>query len=245
MSNEQFAISSIVIFVFFLYSLLESISILPRIAGSQLDKNALGYTFSSMVNTTKRIFIVLYPPLLGWLSFTGKNIWPTIYISYIAGGVAVIVVYIFRNPLINFFIKVIADYGKNGSIIYSMMGKQKKSYHDKNNKYILTAEFKINTTLTISATWVYFIYSSSLFIINILGHIYKDKSAVIYQLVGLINSLGTFIMSFFLDPKVSKNFDEKNNLDITFNSIIIGQFLAITFLGPTVMIALSIALSGI
>jgi hypothetical protein len=87
---------------------------------------------------------------------------------------------------------------------------------------------------------VYFIYGSSLFFINILGAEFQEQSAVIYQLVGIINALGTLLMSFYLDPKISRNFDQKESIMESNDSVVAGQLLALAVWGP-----LSIALCSL
>lgn len=75
-------VAAAVIIFFAFYVLLDCIAVVPRIAGSILGKNSLGYSFSNIASTIKRIFVVAYPPLLGWLSINGEDIYSVIYLSY-------------------------------------------------------------------------------------------------------------------------------------------------------------------
>ena len=47
-------------FLFAAFVLLDAVSLFPRQAGASLRRNALGYSFLVMINTTKRVFIVSY-----------------------------------------------------------------------------------------------------------------------------------------------------------------------------------------
>lgn len=205
---------------------------MPRVAGSILGSNGLGYTFSVMVSTLKRIFVVSYPPLLGWLSSNGESLYSVIFISYFSGVCALVFVVFFRLSLIRFFVRVIYDYSRGRSFISIFFDGPRSQFRKDLPKVSGTRIFDVNLMLIISSSWVFFIYGSSLFFINLFGSMNQDKSAVIYQLVGLVNALGTLFMSFFLDPKLSKNFDNKDNVFSTYNSVVIGQFLALGVVGP-------------
>ena len=82
----------------------------------------------------------------------------------------------------------------------------------------------------------------SLFFINILGAKFSDQSAVIYQLVGIINALGTLLMSFYLDPRISRNFDHQENVMVSNDSVVAGQLVALSILGPGSIFLLSMIL---
>lgn len=225
-------LSFLVISCFFMYAALEAVSLLPRVAGSMLGSNGLGYTFSVMVSTLKRVFIVSYPPLLGWLTSKGESLYLVIFLSYFFGVIALFFAFYFRRSLIKLFLIIISEYSKGRSFFSIIIDR---NYENKVVGIVDDFEggiFRLNLMLVISSAWIYFIYGSSLFFINLFGSMHQDKSAVIYQLVGLINSLGTLLMSFFLDPRISKNFDRQEKVICTYNSVIFGQFLALGIIGP-------------
>jgi hypothetical protein len=65
---------------------------------------------------------------------------------------------------------------------------------------------------------------------------------VIYQLVGIINALGTVLMSFYLDPKISRNFDQKERIMESNDSVVAGQLLALVVWGPASIVMFSLIL---
>lgn len=237
------AIHTSIIFLFFMYALLEAVAILPRVAGSFLNSNSLGYTFSIMISTLKRIFIVSYPPLLGYMAINRVDVLPVILQSYLAGAIALLLVYSIRSKVILFFLKSIMIY-KDGKSIF-------KSYQAaiKGGDVLICSDVNFDKScgfdysLVASASWIYFVYGSSLFVINIIGFYYQDNSAIVYQTIGLVNALGTLLMSFFLDPRISKNFDAKTNVNIALNSVLLGQLIALVLVGPLFVYALHSYLS--
>jgi len=91
----------LVILLFSLYALWDAMALLPRVAGAHLNQNGLGYTFSMMVRTLKRVFVVSYPLLLGWIALQGESLYPTIFASYFFGALAVAFISVFKNPIIH------------------------------------------------------------------------------------------------------------------------------------------------
>jgi len=86
--------------------------------------------------------------------------------------------------------------------------------------------------LALSSSWVFFVYGSALFFINLFGAKFQENSAIIYQLVGIINALGTLLMSFYLDPKISRSFDRRADVMQSNDSVMVGQLVALAILGP-------------
>lgn len=232
-------ISAFVILLFFLYASLDAVALLPRVAGSYLGKNGLGYTFSVMVQTLKRVFVVSYPPLLGWISVNGGELYSTIYASYLAGVLGVVIVLVFRLSLAKYFIKWIDGYSVSGSMFYAVF----KHTGPAENFPDLDAQklsFKFDGALVFSSSWVYFVYGTALFFINLFGAKFQEHSAVIYQLVGIINALGTLLMSFYLDPKISRNFDHQSHVMVSNDSVLAGQLIALALLGPMAIFLFSL-----
>jgi hypothetical protein len=234
--------SVLVILFFCLYALFDAIALLPRVGGAYLNQNGLGYTFSVMVHTLKRVFVVSYPPLLGWIALQGDSLYPTIFASYFLGALTVVLVSIFKYPIIRYFIHLIEGYSLGGSVFFAVFKHKYTPHESMKDKALVDFSFALNRSLVYSSSWVYFIYGSALFFINVFGAKFEDQSAVIYQLVGIINALGTLLMSFYLDPKISRNFDQKENIMQSNDSVVAGQLLALAVWGPASMLLCSLIL---
>jgi hypothetical protein len=232
-------IELLVVVLFFLYAVLDAVALLPRVAGAYLQKNGLGYTFSVMVQTVKRVFVVSYPPLLGWLSARGGDLYNTIYLSYLAGVLGVMGVLVWRFALIRRFMVWIDGYALNGSMVHAVF-KYRAPARVFSDMKIDEDAFKWNGALVFSSSWVYFVYGTALFFINLFGAKFHEHSAVIYQLVGIINALGTLLMSFYLDPKISRNFDSQSEVMVSNDSVVAGQLLALAVWGPLAIFLFSL-----
>jgi len=224
-------LSFFVVTLFGLYALLDALALLPRVAGSHLGMNGLGYTFSVMVQTVKRVFVVSYPPLLGWISISGGELYSTIYWSYFVGVLALLIVFTFRFALIKYFMILIDAYSTSGSLWGAVCIKKSNNIYLEEVKEV-NYNLRIDKRLVFSSSWVFFVYGSALFFINLFGAKFQEHSAVIYQLVGIINALGTLLMSFYLDPKISRNFDHRSNVMKSNDSVMVGQMVALAILGP-------------
>jgi hypothetical protein len=85
-------------------------------------------------------------------------------------------------------------------------------------------------------------FANQRFFINVFGAKFEDQSAVIYPLVRFVNALGTLLMSFCLDPKISPNFDQKESIIHSNDSGVVGQLLALEVLGHVSMLLFSLIL---
>ena len=226
-------LSVLVVTLFFMYTLLDCISVVPRISGAVLEKNAISYSVTIMINTLKRVFIVSYPPILGWLSIGSPEVLvPTIFFSYAFAGAAVLIVFLVREKLILYFCSLISTYSESGNLVKSLI---KAVSGCKNYVGVVSSDkfyMGVDKSLVYLSSWVYLVYGSSLFVINIVGFVYSDYSAVVYQLVGLVSALGTLVFAFILDPKISRFVEMKTKVVDSHNSLLLGQLISVVLLGP-------------
>lgn len=206
----------------------------PRISGSLIDKNAIGYSVSVMVGTIKRVFVVLYPPMLGWLSVHDvESFRLSFFICYFFALIALFLVFLLRRRMIIFFVDFIASYNLSHGFFRSMAAafygvhKEKVSFGD--------SAGGVDVGLVFLSAWIYFIYGSSLFLVNILGFLYGSYSAIIYQMVGVVSALGTLVFAFVLDPKLARISEAGSGMLVAHNSLLLGQFLSMGFLGPAMI----------
>jgi hypothetical protein len=141
--------------------------------------------------------------------------------------------------LAKYFIKWIDGYSASGSMFYALFKHSgpAEAFPDLDAK---KWPFKFDGALVFSSSWVYFVYGTALFFINLFGAKFQEHSAVIYQLVGIINALGTLLMSFYLDPKISRNFDHQSHVIVSNDSVLAGQLIALALLGPLAIFLFSL-----
>lgn len=237
MLAQVIAVVSYSLFVF-----LNAVSILPRIAGSQVENNALGYSFSQMVSTIKRVFIFIYPPLLGWITLKNgiETLITTILFSYLISLFFIFLSYLMRFFFIRYFIILIKKYSEGYSLIKSIAYAFYKENASTSLHHIHLLKEKssngVSGKIFYTSAWVFLANGSSLFIINILGAIYSDKAAIVYQLVGIVNALGTIVMAFFLDPMLSRIFEGNKEHLLVYKSLTLAQFINSILLGPLIIL---------
>lgn len=232
------AVLSYAIFVF-----LNTISIIPRVAGSQIDNNALGYSFTQMLNTIKRIFIVTYPPLLGWITLQKgiDTLIITVVFSFVSSLFFILLAYGMRFVLINYFVALIKRYSEGYSLLksitYPFSEKSKMVSYDFLHQNTKSNDL-INWKIFYTSSWVFLANGSALFIINILGAVYAEKAAIIYQLVGVVSALGTIVMAFCLDPMLSRIFESNKEHLLVYRSLVFAQFINSALFGPFLVLSI-------
>jgi len=248
----------IVVLFFSAFVFLDITSIATRVSGALIGKNALGYTLLVMVNTIKRILIVSYPPLIGIIAFIGTphDVISVVYYCYAASAVPLVLAYIARNFILTAFAMFIVHYSRSGKMLYSVRASilyRRAPWMLMNEKVVEKFSFKndelfrrnIDKQLLLLALWVSVFYTSSLFLINIMGAIFSSYGAVLYQLVGLVNAFGTLVLAFFLDPKLSRLLDNNGDLRTIYFTLILASCLSFVFVGPLFITAILLFVTNI
>lgn len=221
---------------------LDIASVFPRIAGSMIGKNGIAYAFQVMTNTVKRVFIVSYPPLLGLISISGtiNDLFSVLFISYTVAILVFLIVVFSRISIVAFFFTSLQDFSDNGEVFRSIIkGFQNSSEwtgevrHRLNHKGRMSDLFSgIDRKIVVPAVWIFFFYSASPFLINVLGMIYRDYSSVILQLTGLSNAFGTIALAFFLDPKLARFYERQSDLPAVSRSLLLAHLINLGMISP-------------
>lgn len=233
-------------FLFAAFVLLDAVSLFPRQAGASLRRNALGYSFLVMINTTKRVFIVLYPPLLGLLSMHEEDgiFIETVLMAHVLGAASLLIVYVLRDRVFIFFTVAIGQYSKGKNLpkafwmalVLAIRGQARIAH-------VAIPLRKVSRSIAIPALIIFFFYSSAGFITNILAQAFQSHAPFILQLIGVVNSFGTLVLSFVLDPKISKIFEKGDPEKIVIPSLFFAQFFNIIFVSPIALLSLIYILS--
>lgn len=238
--------SVIVAVLFAAFIALDAISLFPRKAGASLEKNALGYSFLVMINTLKRVFIVLYPPALGLLAMhSGMTAFPkAIAIAHVLGVVSLACVYLLRNQVIAFFTGFITLYSSGHRLHRAALIALRMVAPGVAPKNRLELPVhNIRARIALPAIFIFFFYSASGFIINIFAVAFADYASFILQLIGIINAFGTLMMAFVLDPMISKTFEDGDPENIVMPSLFFAQAVNIAILSPVILIPMALFLS--
>lgn len=232
---------------------LDIIAIFPRMAGSIIQKNGIAYSFQFMTTTVKRLFVVTYPPLLGIISINGSidDMFRIVLISYGAAILVWVAIFLFRIRIIAFFCASLEDFGQNGRLPRAIIAglRYSSNWVDEVNKLfagtfrIESGHTNIDKSIAVTAVWIFFFYSATPFIINIFGMKYSEYASVILQLTGVSSALGTLVLAFFLDPKLSRIYEDQKDLPFAFRSLIFSHLVNLSLICPLFFYTLSLFLT--
>ncbi|URI15030.1 lipid II flippase family protein [Brevundimonas albigilva] len=224
---------------FFGYALLECGSIIVRTAAAHIGMNAAGAAFEKILSAVKRTFIFLYPPILGALLSAGRieEMYASIFLSCLCGLLACALVFALRARLSSWFVLVISEFGAGKSAVSAILHGVKslvviQSGASSDRLVTRVVVNRLDPRVIAMSAWVYFTYSSSIFLVNCIAAFAPQYNAVILQSVGFFNGLGTIMLALLLDPILARNLDSRNDLEASAEAIIGGQAISYGVLSP-------------
>lgn len=220
----------IVIILFVIFSLLDLISTMPRYIGSQLEINASGSSFQNIVNTVKRFFVTLLGPAIGILSLS-FTVTELIFVFALATLISIFVFVLalcYYNFILTYITKVMMDY-KRGANIGESFFKKSTASDQPSVRLDCIYQSGVNIRVFILCFMIYTLYFNAVFFINVVALLNSDISQVLYQMNGLVTSIGTLLLAFVLDPYLSRSFDEKNAVEENIRGLIVGRLSALIF----------------
>lgn len=211
---------------------IEFASYLSRIAGLKVGYPMLGYSFQQMFFVGTRFLFIALMPLIGYMVDkqiqTEKYIY-MLFLSMFFASVAYIIVFILKD----FFISRISNRILKKSQIEI---KEIEKYNSIDIKSIISNKRNI----FLSAI-VFCCYSLGVFIAFYFALIFHEYRTTISQMSGVINGLATVLLTFIIEPKLAKSFDERNlNCINLLFSVLLGRFIGVAILSPIVILLLFI-----
>ncbi|PRX26636.1 Protein of unknown function [Meinhardsimonia xiamenensis] len=236
----SFVFMVLVSIFFSLFVFLDAISHMQRLAGSVAGLNGLGFAFQTMVNTLKRIFVVLFPPTLGFVSVYGSkfDVFASILLAHVAGAVSLVIFFLMRVAVFRFSYYTIKLYSEGGGVFNSIMEARNEFRGEGPALDLRLSLDKVNGKLVTWAVWVFFFYASSGFLVNIAALMWAEYSTVILQLTGVLNAFGTIALAFFLDPQITRIYESKNSAERVFHTLYVAQVINICFVSPIIYLIL-------
>ena len=211
---------------------IEFASYLSRIAGLKVGCPMLGYSFQQMFFVGTRFLFIALMPLIGYM--VDKQISTSSYINMLfLSMLLATIAYIFVFFLKDFFILAISK-----KIIRK--SKIEKSKFENYNNIDLKSILRNKKNIFLSAI-VFCCYSLGVFVAFYFALIFHDYRTTISQMSGVVNGLATVLLTFIIEPKLAKSFDEKNVDCINFLfSVLLGRFIGVAILSPIVILFLFI-----
>lgn len=220
--------------LFSVFVFLDLVSHAPRLSGSLLGLNGLGFAFQTMVNTVKRIFLVLIPPALGLVAINGKptDVFVAVFTSHFSAIISFLVVFFSRQWIVDFFCSTIRSYAEGSGIMSAFADKFRNKRNNEKPIEIKIDARSVRGEIFLSAVWIFFFYTSAGFLINIFAVASPDYSFIILQLTGVINACGTLVLAFFLDPRISRIYEHGGDVETVYVSLFFAQFANVVVISP-------------
>lgn len=217
------------------YIFFDAMAVLARASASSASLNAFGAAIEKIMNALKRLSIFTFPPALGYFVYTQNEsaLFLTIFIAYGFAGMIILGVLIFRNLFLSYFNAVALAFGAGHGIFYAFISKsaRKKFAHAQVKEGIsgfqLFDLLRDNLGLFLLASWVYFVFGASIFLINLIAMRFIDLAPIVLQALGFLNGLGTLVLAFFVDPKISRFLDKKYMLNEMVLIILLAQLTGV------------------
>lgn len=237
LSNTQMILFFSVPLLYSIMLTIEFISAFSRVAGYILAKNAISYTLQNSVMATTRFFSMALLPTLGFL--IDKDIDRGLYlsmvlISFFSTGVGSLIVLYFRLEIITFFYSLIENYSKTSRLVYSFYVSFRSDF--KNNSienYCNLKEVKPEFSIIFNTFIIYTVHSLGIFITFYLALLYPDNKVMITQTTGVINAIGTLLLTLKLEPMLSISIEKRSNYKELFFNIFITRVLIFMLISPS------------
>lgn len=222
---------------------LEYSAIMARIAGIQSKSHMTGYTIQQAVYVGTRLFIVALLPMLGFI--VDSKIPQTTYQLMAASGligaaILSLIAFYMRATLISYYVHVIKKYRANGNFASSFFSIPDEILKNQTNMFQQVIESWRNAEgrrIICQSAAVFAIYGTGVFISFYAALANFEYRASISQLSGIINSIGTVLLTFYVEPAISRGIDsEREDAQSLVYSLLIGRFFGIAILSQMLLV---------
>lgn len=217
-----------------LMTLIEFCALHSKLAGYNENKMAISFTFYNATMAMTRLFYMFMMPFLGYLIDQGIGTQyyfmmsiSCLLISSLLGGA----VYFIRARVVSFYENLINEYLKTSKMIHSFLFSFKYSDSNKKNPRIS----KVNKSYLIYSILIYSIQGIGILLTYYIALLNPDYRMTISQLSAIVNSLATVLLTFKLEPMLSRSMESGDGFETKFYSVYLGRILSLSFFGPTIM----------
>ncbi|MDB2584926.1 hypothetical protein N9X91_01270 [Alphaproteobacteria bacterium] len=223
---------------FALYNFFDSISIFARAAGGRNGQNAMGFAFQNIVNTVKRVFLSVLPPLLGIQIVAGdlRLIKICIFMALFSSIFTIMLPIFFRHRLLTYFGKVYRYYSRYENLCFSLRAPLQALFSSKSKNSDVPASDRTKESIGLGlrkkkffifgGAVAYFFLGQTFIILNIISFFSPEYSVIVLQMNAFFTGIGAVILSMYLDPKITNQLDKSVN-----ENLVIDIMLAMRILG--------------
>lgn len=218
---------------------LELSALLGRAAGLQQGKALTGYSIQQSIYMMTRLFIIALLPLMGLVIDTGSSRENFIFIAHgsllvatLLGGLALLL----TNRMLVYYGGVIREFDESGKFMTAFLRPVKISILNfrPSLQKILRSHSAYKTLW--QSNIVYLVYSTGIFVSFYFALVFYDYRVTISQMSGVVNSIGAVLLTFVIEPRISRSIDQKkeNATEMIF-ALFWGRLLATGISGQIVL----------
>ncbi len=214
-------------------------AIVARLTGFKFGSVMIGYSLQQSVYMVTRLLLMIMLPMIGFLLDTGisKDEFSIMaHLSLLFASIMGAICFFSSGMTIGYFRCVIERYRKGGNFIRALLNGFNSSRFEKNSiKLLLPSKFDYK--MFIISNSVYTLYSTGMFLTFYFALIHEDNRTMISQMSGIVNALGAVIITFVIEPAISKMIDEKNSdAHSMIASLFWGRIVAVSITGQILLV---------
>lgn len=232
----------IVIVCFSCIHIIEVLSFMARIAGVKENKKSLAYSLQNAIFMLTRFFMMALLPVLGLLIDKGinkSNYLFMVFCALLGASFFSILVFLVREKVIHAFSIIINNIAKGKNIFKEILLFPFYFFAKNKEKKIEKQPFIINRSIFISSSIVFCIYSLSVFMVFFIALFFPDYRTMISQLSGVTNAFATVLLTFIIEPKISRSIDLNENSVQSENmllSLVLGRVFGVGFISQGIIL---------
>ncbi|MBU2999831.1 lipid II flippase Amj family protein [Roseovarius nubinhibens] len=224
---------------------LEFTGTMARLGGVQAGSHLLGYSIQQAVYVGTRFFIVALLPMLGLVvdtKISNFDYQKMAMTAVLVAAAASVVAYLLQGPIVSYYVQVIKKYNDGASFVrsfFAMPLPEKRARLNIRQQFCKSWNNPISRFVIFQAAIVFSIYGTGIFASFYFASLNYEYRASISQLSGVINSMGTILLTFFVEPKISRSIDSagEDAVDLI-HGLLIGRLIGISILGPMLLLLL-------
>lgn len=230
--NYNFLILAVIV-CFSCIHIIEVLSFMARIAGVKENKKSLAYSLQNAIFMLTRFFMMALLPVLGLLIDKGINKSSYLFMVFFAllgASFFSLLVYLARMKVIQAFSKIINNIAKGKNIFKEIILFPFYFLERSKDIKIKKQVVAVNKSIFFSSSLVFCIYSLSVFMVFFIALFFPDYRTMISQLSGVTNAFATVLLTFIIEPKISRSIDLNEDSEQSENmllSLILGRIVGV------------------
>lgn len=226
----------IIILSFSSIHFIEMSSYLSRLSGIVKDKKAIAYSLQNAIFMFTRFFTLLLMPMLGYIidvSISKDEFLNMAIISVLGAGTVSLIVLVYRDFFVKYFCNVVDNINNGTNILYALIPNKKNI--NNNVKFNLIINWKIFYICAV----IFSIYSLSIYIVFFLSLYFPDYRSTITQLSGVTNAFATVLLTFIVEPKISRTIDQSDSIENSYKmmmSLLYGRVFGVLIISLVVLL---------